>query len=360
MSLFRLGTPNLPVSLSSGHVSFTTRQTFGLPAAAHDSVTPIAGVTLQINVAPPDVPHAVHVLPHQLRVWAGQVQEILFTLDPLRPSGGRFAEDWDARAPAMNELLTRLVSEYPRARIGVVDSSPEAVAAVARRFFGIDRIPMKDSRGGPLFSYFYGLHDAAHDHVLHMDSDMLFGGGSQTWLDEAGAILHREDDLLLACPHPGPPRHDGHLFYQPDARPEPGSGRAYRFASMSTRVFLIDRRRLEDRVGPLTLAPPRLFRSRVKALIKGNPSVSMPEQILSGAMRRHGLSRLDFLGREPGMWSLHPAYRSPAFYEALPSLIARVEAQEVPDEQRGHYDIVDALFDFTEVRAKLSRSPLRR
>ncbi len=317
-------------------------------------------MTLQINVAPPDVPHAVHILPHQLRVWAGQVQEILFTLDAVRPAGGRFAEDWDQRAPAMNALLTQLVSEHPLARIGLVDSSPEAVASVARRFFDIDRIPMKDSRGGPLYSYFYGLHDASHELVLHMDSDMLFGGGSQTWVGEATATLERDEDLLLASPLPGPPRRDGQLLNQPEARPEPGVEAAYRFGSMSTRVFLIDRRRLRDRVGPLELAPPRLFRSRVKALIKGNPPVSMPEQLLSGEMRRHGLGRLDFLGREPGMWSLHPAYRSPAFYEALPSLIARVQAEDVPDEQRGHYDVVDALFDFSEVRTKLSRSPLSR
>ncbi|HET6870952.1 MAG TPA: hypothetical protein VFH80_33890 [Solirubrobacteraceae bacterium] len=318
------------------------------------------GVTLQINLAPPDVLHAVHVAPHQLRVWGDQVDEVLFTLDAVRPSAGRFAERWNELLPAMNELLERLEREHRHARVDVVDASPATVSRVAARFFAGEWIPMKDSRGGPLYAYFYGLHRAENELVLHVDSDMLFGGGSQTWVQEAVAAIRADDSVLLAGPLPGPPRVDGRLCGQPDARPEPGLRRAFRFHSMSTRVFLLDRARLSERVGALPLAPPLLFRSRVKALINRNPMVAMPEQILTREMRRHRLARVDFLGEDPGMWSLHPPYRSSEFYRALPGLIARVEANDLPDEQRGHYDFVDALFDFSEVRAKLSRSPLAR
>lgn len=321
---------------------------------------PDVGVTLQINLAPPDVLHAVHVAPHQLRVWGEQVDEILFTLDTVRPAAGRFAERWSELAPAMNDLLERLVREHRHARIDVVDASPAAVSRVAARFFEDGRIPMKDSRGGPLYAYFYGLHRAENELVLHVDSDMLFGGGSHTWVQEALAAIRADDSVLLASPLPGPPRPDGRLFGQPDAQPEPGLRHAFRFHSMSTRVFLLDRARMRERVGALALAPPLLLRSRAKALINRNPMVAMPEQILTREMRRHRLARIDFLGADPGMWSLHPPYRSAEFYRALPGLIARVEAEDLPDEQRGHYDFVDALFDFSEVRAKLSRSPLAR
>jgi hypothetical protein len=319
-----------------------------------------SGVTLQINLAPPDVQHAAHVLPHQLRVWGAQVDEILLTLDALRPSAGRFSDRWDELAPVMNELLQRVAHEHRHARIDVVDTSSKAVAAVGRRFFDVDRLPMKDSRGGPLYAYFYGWHRATHDLVLHCDSDMLFGGGSQTWVQEAISAMRADSSVLLTTPLPGPPRADGRLCEQPEGRPVPGMAHAFRFQKMTTRVFLMDRAQLQERVGTLALAPPLLLRSRVKALINRNPMVAMPEQIVTGEMQRHDLSRLDFLGASPGMWSLHPAYRSPAFYEALPELIARVEAGDIPDEQRGHYDIVDELFDFSEVRAKLSRSPLAR
>ncbi|MGO9902263.1 MAG: hypothetical protein ACLP0J_21800 [Solirubrobacteraceae bacterium] len=316
--------------------------------------------TLQINFAPPDLRHVVELLPHQLRVWAGQVSEILFTLDALRPSGGRFAQDWERNERGMGDLLSRFTSVYRDARVGVVEASGESMRNVSRRFFGTDRIPPKDSRGGPLYSYFYGLNDARNDLVLHMDSDMLFGGCSQTWLAEAVELLHERHDVVFVSPLPGPPRSDSALLGQPYAILDSEQPHMYRFPTVSTRIFLLDRRRLAERVGPLELAPPLLLRSRIKARIGGRPSVAMPEQILSRALRSHGLERVDFLGRDPGMWSLHPPFRSETFYRELAALVSRVEAGDVPDEQRGHYDVVDQLLDFSDVRAKMRRSPLTR
>jgi hypothetical protein len=55
---------------------------------------PVAA-TLQISLAPSDLPHARVLLAHQLRTWAGQVEEVLLTVDGLRGAGhGRFAEGW--------------------------------------------------------------------------------------------------------------------------------------------------------------------------------------------------------------------------------------------------------------------------
>jgi hypothetical protein len=55
--------------------------------------------------------------------------------------------------------------------------------------------------------------------------------------------------------------------------------------------------------------------------------------------------RLDFAGREPGMWSLHPAERPPAFLDALPDLVARVEAGDVTDAQRGRFDLHPSMLE---------------
>ena len=193
-----------------------------------------------------------------------------------------------------------------------------------------------------------------------MDSDMLFGGGSQTWVQEAMDLFDAREDVLFASPLPGPPRSDNALCDQPLARPLSDRPHAYAFNGVSTRVFLLDRGRLAKRVGPLQLRPPLLLRSRLKARLRGNPSVAMPEQLLSTALNDRGLVRIDFLGESPGMWSLHPPFRSRGFYDALPALVAAVESGQIPDEQRGHYDFVDDFFDFSDVRAQLRRSPLRR
>ena len=56
-----------------------------------------------------------------------------------------------------------------------------------------------------------------------------------------------------------------------------------------------------------------------------NPPWESFETIYSRAMAEHGLVRIDFLGDSPGMWSVHPPYRSPLFYERLPCLIEEIE-----------------------------------
>ena len=76
----------------------------------------------------------------------------------------------------------------------------------------------------------------------------------------------------------------------------------------------------------------------------------LPEAILSFSVWQAGFLRIDFLGQEPGMWSIHPPYRNAIFYERLPLLIQKIEQDEVPDGQRGHYDINDSMVDWSSVR----------
>ena len=66
---------------------------------------------------------------------------------------------------------------------------------------------------------------------------------------------------------------------------------------------------------------------------------------------------MDLLGAAPGMWSLHPPYRSEQFYGELPRLIERIETGNVPDAQRGDYELNDSMFDWSSARR---RAMLRR
>ena len=52
---------------------------------------------------------------------------------------------------------------------------------------------------------------------------------------------------------------------------------------------------------------------------------------------------------------LHPPYRGAEFCRRLPELIAAVESGQVPDAQRGHYDIHDSMIDWTPQRAAARR-----
>jgi hypothetical protein len=118
---------------------------------------------------------------------------------------------------------------------------------------------------------------------------------------------------------------------------------AWQFSTVSTRIFLLDVARFRERVQALPVIPPALH-LRLKALRHGNPPQAIPaEAILSTVLRQHGLHRVDMLGSGSGMWSLHPTSRTTTFFQGLPDLIARVEAGDIPDAQRGEFDVHDVL-----------------
>ena len=306
------------------------------------------GVALQVNLAPSDLAHVRTILPHQLRRWGGQVDEVVWTLDTRRSPGPR-GEGFDAALPAIRRALESLAQRDGRPRIHEVDYGPEATAALGERFFGGEEPPAKDCFGAPFMPYFSGLHAARSRYVLHMDGDMLFGGGSQAWVAEAVALLEDRDEILAVAPLAGPPtrsgrlprrvvRRDAHtqLFGSRAAR-ESRSPRTYRFRHMSTRLFLVDLRRLEDVAAPLALLPAPAW--SYGAAVEEYPYLPA-ETSLSAAMRREGLVRLDHQGRPPGMWALHPGNRTPEVMQQLRVIVSAVEEGDVPPEQAGDYELL--------------------
>ncbi len=304
-------------------------------------------VTLQISLAPADLPTARHTVPHQLRQWAGQVGEILFTLD-LHRSSGRFSEAWSERLPQIRALIADWCGAYAHARSVDVDYDPAVAAAVAERFFGGTPVPNKDRRGGPFYSYFFALHAARHDAVLHMDSDMMFGGGSQGWVAEAVDLMREQSGVVACNPLPGPPTASGELVSQ-RLQPFGYDSIAFKTTGFTTRIFILDRVRLARLAGPLLPADAHGMES-FKAVLDGNPPKELPENVISSAMKRAGLVRVDFLGRGAGMWSVHPLYRSERFYARLPSLIEDIECGRIADAQRGDHELNGSMVDWSGTR----------
>jgi hypothetical protein len=312
-----------------------------------------AEVSLQVNLHPLDAPHVAHTLPHQIAAFGPQVGQVLLTVDLHRSQGSRYRiDDYEQKLKSLLGTLDRIAAAEPKVKIVEVDYSPAAMHRVAGDFLGQDFIPKKAHNGSPFYAYLFGLHAAEGNYVLHLDSDMLFGGGSRTWVDEALEKL-RQDPSILACnPLPGPPDGNGSLRSQ-TARPLATPYPAYKFSSVSTRIFLLDKRPILAGKWRIPLLQPGLS-ARVQAFINHTPPCLALEDCLSGMMVAHGLSRIDFLGRAPGLWTLHPVYRTPGFYRELPRLIERIEAGDIPDEQRGRHDIHDSMFDWSEIRAQLT------
>lgn len=311
----------------------------------------MGAATLQVTLAPLDVGHARHSLAHLVRVWGPQVEEVLLVVDrresPFRAREER--EDQSKASAALDAVIAQL--RHPGLRTVEVDRSREARRAVAARF-GARRLPESDFRGRPYYTYLYGLAEARNPLVLHVDSDMLFGGGSPTWIDEAREWLARDETLVACNPLPGPPTHGGELLDQDAFAPEVVGPRAYRFANLSTRVFLADMRRFEERLESLAGRRIPTLRSVVGSALRRQVNWMPLEERITAAMRESGSARLDFLGSGDGMWSLHPLTRTPRFYEQLPALVALLErGGDVTEQQRGRYDLHDSMLELTAARA---------
>ena len=315
------------------------------------------GTTLQINLAPTDLLHLTYILPHQIRQFGGQVDEILLTLD-LHQSRGRFGTAWKERLPAFLDFVHEQSMVDPKIRIHEVDYSRNAVATISGQFFGGELIPPKDWNGGPFYSYFSGFAHARNDYIFHIDSDMMFGGGSQIWIAEAKRLIEARPEVMVCNPHPGPPTADGTLRSQSLTR-EPYTSFAFRSSYITTRVAFFDRGRLISRLAPLPLLQPSILR-RLQSRLEGNFPYKLPEVILSHSIGRAGYLRIDFLGQEPGMWSIHPPYRNAVFYERLPLLIENIEGGKLPDGQLGRYDMNDSMVDWSSERKFAWRRKLGR
>ena len=294
--------------------------------------------------------YARHILKHQLKILAPQVDEIILTVE-TKASKGRFSTDWLAYRDQLTDFLLKDIQNEFNTRIVWVDYGRSAKAAVGSYFFGHKDVPEKDFRGGPYYAYFYGLFMASNDLVLHLDADMFLGGGSQTWISEATAFFKNDSSCFIVSPLPGPPHPDDILINQ-DIK-QKLAPYTYVVNGMSTRIFIMDKAKF--RTNKLRLRKPGPG-SQIKAIFRGNPNADLPENILSGYIRAHQLKRIDFLGLGNGLWSLHPPYRTRSFFDHLPAIIATIESGNLPDSQRGFYDMIDEVCDWSEARARLKHN----
>ncbi|MEM8893724.1 MAG: hypothetical protein AAGC88_04040 [Bacteroidota bacterium] len=304
-------------------------------------------VTFQVNVSPLDYPRVKLLLPHQLGVFADQCDEILVVID-LRKSKGRKSsgEVWDKNQVLIYDYIEELKhNAFPGLRLVEVDYSDRVRKAMSEKIMTRGTIPDKDFSGGPYYSYFYGLHAAINDLVFHIDADMMFGGGSGTWIKEAVDILNQDDTIFSCSPLAGPPHDDQERlssFYRKGFNPTgtydlPFS---YLYQHFTTRAFLLSKRKLYKSI---RVERPNLDHM-LKAYIKGTPPFRYPEGTISDMLKRNNWYRVGFLGQSPGLWSLHPS-GDPSFKELLPKIIPLIEKGDFPESQKGAGDVVPEFED---------------
>jgi hypothetical protein len=306
-------------------------------------------ITLQISLAPSDYRHAIHLLAHQIKVFEEQVDEILLTYDTHK-SKGHFSNNWELNIDKMWDFLVDFSKSNIKIRLIKIDYSKSKNREIAQRYFRRKNIPAKDWRGGPFYTYFFGINEAKNNYVFHIDSDLFFGGMSKSWLEQALKLYKDDEQILFINPLAGPPKADGELIGQVYSKYK-NKPFYFAFKSMSTRLFLINKDRLIN--FKLDNIRTRNIVHFLKAIFRGNPPFKLPEEILSSKLESNQMLRVDFMGNEPGLWSLHPPYRTSGFYDNLPEIINRIELNDFPESQKGFYDIVDEFVDWTEAKSKL-------
>jgi hypothetical protein len=307
-------------------------------------------VTVQINLAPSDYYHAVRLLEHHIEIFESQTDEILLTFD-FNPARLRDIQKAERETALLHGLIASLQSQHPSIVVRDVDYSAPVVNAVLGHFF-TNTAELYDFRGAPIYPYLFGLSSAKNDLVFHIDSDMFFGGFSSVWIREAIELLQADAEVATVSPLPGPPHPERILLGQDEYTAYKDMDYAFKFSSMSTRVFFMDRRLLAHK---LRSSRP-LLRRRLLALYEGFPQSDTLERIISEMMMSFRKFRVDFLGTGRGLYSLHPLYRSEAFYQSIPDALRRLREDDIPDDQLGRFDISDSFLDWGDAKARYNQA----
>lgn len=310
-------------------------------------------ITLQINTAPTDIRFLEKIVPHQIRVLSSQVSAIHITAD-IRPSiKGRFSFN-ENQISEFKEILSDLTDRVDKVKVDYVDYSDKMIRDVASKMWNMGNLPIKDYRGGPFYSYIYGLYKVETDYIFHLDSDIFLGGGYQNWCLDAIDLLKDDPTIAIIKPLSGPPKKDRSTPCQFGQKLHPYRDLPAAFYSdnFTTRIFFAEKARLVGILKELTLQKPSIPRSMMGKL-QGNPLVKAPEQLLSNYLSSSDFIRLDYLGTAPGLWALHPPFRSEEFYEKLDTIIEAVQNGNIPDAQRGYHDINHAFVDWNSAIEQL-------
>ena len=124
------------------------------------------------NATVADGPTLLRVVPHWLRVFGGQVSEIVIVVDTA-PLTGRIAEL--QRGQSNRERLQEAIRtlEGADSRVRFVSLSCIEETALQRRWFGKAR-PVRCQAGTPILAFVAAIDCAKSNIVLRCDSDMLF------------------------------------------------------------------------------------------------------------------------------------------------------------------------------------------
>ena len=304
-------------------------------------------ITLQVNVAAVDVPYARRVVSALAASHRAACREIVLTVDGCKPQKTR---QTDPAVRCAEPAFTRAVEELRAigeslVRDDVIDRvlflSPGDpwLRAVTHKYSGRWLPETHDYGGRPITGYWAGVEAARTRYVIHYDGDMfLYQAPGFDWAAHAIPFLEKQEHAVSATPRITPPYASRIPFGDGASAREgvamtPTEG-GWRQCFFSTRVFLIDRMKLE-RYLPLARGRVLAEQMAVKALRRGFPRSA--EKMFWTTVGGAGGYRL-VLSTEHA-WVLHPIWKPDGYADLVPAILECVANNRIPDGQLGNPEL---------------------
>lgn len=303
-----------------------------------------------ILVARTDIPFMMNTIPHLMRMSNFPFEEKVLAIDTAPLSGEKVKRLGVGTMDQLRDRTEQLLKKGIVDRPVDINYNQDYQQQVYRKHFGSPIRSTHNYKGYPILGTIFTIEECKSDYMLHFDSDMLLHQKPDySWVEEAINLMEKHPEIISFRPLTGPPTEDGEIYQRMSYEKDPDG--FYKFKFFGSRVYLINRKRF-DKLLPL----PIIWRSYRKKFMN-----NLPLKLQTQVNYITGKGKLDsweimvskqleqteyFRGTlaNPQAWTLHPTDRRPAFIEALPEIIQKIEAGEYPSEQAGYYDLKSELW----------------
>lgn len=274
-------------------------------------------VSFTVNVCNSDAPYLEQTLRHMMRQLNFPFYERIATYDPGRQVG-KYSERIQGTQSDVEHILETLLAEKIIDRVDVVPWTEGDQNRILMKYFGSEKIDLKDFSGAPIYQYLYALDACKGDYIFHVDSDMLFyRQGERSWIYDGIALLQQENRVIVATPQGGPKKAKNWLERLTGISFERKPATAWHHAAFtSTRYFLMDAARFRSCL-PLQQKKP------------GEPL----ENSLTHTFTLKGYQRWSMNGY--AHWAIHPWRHDENYVRYLSDLIWAVENGVYPFKRTG-------------------------
>jgi hypothetical protein len=310
-------------------------------------LTRIPSCSLWIFVARTDIPFMMHTIPHLVRMSHFPFEERVLVIDTAPLSGDKVNRPGIGSMEDLRRGTAELLEAGVVDRLVDINYDSAYHRRVYQKHFGSPLPFTHNYKGYPILGSVFKIEDCQSDYILHFDSDMLlYQSADYSWIEEGMRLIASHPELMSIQPLPGPPTGEAGKMYQAVPYEQDPDGFC-KFKFFGSRTYLINRKRFDELLplpivlrsyrnnwlNRLPIGPKTLYSILTKKGSLDSWEIMVSRKLEQSHYFRGALT-------DPRAWTLHPKDRSPAFIQALPQIIKRIEAGDFPSEQAGYYDLI--------------------